>query len=249
MSMKFKITARVISHLGAELISSDEIAIYELVKNGFDAGSEIVDVSISYKVATSFVRDLQALVTNRAADEGGENLTPEFIQDLQTRIEKLASPNDFYCELTEKQIRTYAASIRNAKSPRHLISLLGRINSIEIVDQGEGMTKPEVEEYYFTIGTTHRQKQVEQLIQEGDTSRPPSGEKGIGRLSAMRLGHDLEMLTISDNSSDETFVYLNWRDFNRITETTASEIPVDVQTRKKSVTKAGTYICIYCIVK
>lgn len=245
MSMKFKITARVISQLGAELISSDEIAIYELVKNGFDAGSQIVEVSISYKVATSFVRDLQELVTERTADEGEENVTPEFIQDLQTHIKKLASPCDFYCELTEEQVRTYAASIQNAKSPRQLISLLGRINSIEIVDQGEGMTRSEVEDYYFTIGTTHRQKQVDQLIQQGDTSRPPSGEKGIGRLSAMRLGHDLEMRTISDNSPDEMFVYVNWRDFNRIAEIEASEIPVDVQTRKKSVTKAGTYICIY----
>ena len=57
MTMKFKITARVISHLGAELISSDEIAIYELVKNGFDAGSQVVEVSISYKVATIFIRE------------------------------------------------------------------------------------------------------------------------------------------------------------------------------------------------
>ena len=245
MTMKFKITARVISHLGAELISSDEIAIYELVKNGFDAGSQVVEVSISYKVATIFIRDMQGLVENRTSHDNEGDVPPELIQELQTRISQLASSCDFYCELTEEQVQAYAASIENAKSPRELISLLGRINSIEIVDQGEGMTKDEVEEYYFTIGTTHRQKQAEQLIEQGDASRPPSGEKGIGRLSAMRLGQDLEMLTISKDSPDETFVYVNWRDFNRITEAEASEIPVDVQTRKKSVTKAGTYICVY----
>lgn len=33
----FRITARTVLELGAELISSDIIAFYELIKNGFDA--------------------------------------------------------------------------------------------------------------------------------------------------------------------------------------------------------------------
>ncbi|WP_198361050.1 hypothetical protein [Stenotrophomonas sp. WZN-1] len=36
--------ARTILHLGRELITSDEIAINELVKNAFDAGSPNADV-------------------------------------------------------------------------------------------------------------------------------------------------------------------------------------------------------------
>ena len=36
----FKVSARTILELGSELISSDIIAFYELIKNGFDAGSE-----------------------------------------------------------------------------------------------------------------------------------------------------------------------------------------------------------------
>ena len=33
----FKVTARTVLELGSELISSDVIAFYELIKNGFDA--------------------------------------------------------------------------------------------------------------------------------------------------------------------------------------------------------------------
>jgi len=44
MSMHFK--ARVLLELGAELISSDAVAIYELVKNSLDAHSEDVDINI-----------------------------------------------------------------------------------------------------------------------------------------------------------------------------------------------------------
>ena len=35
----FKVSARTVLELGAELISSDIIAFYELVKDAFDAGS------------------------------------------------------------------------------------------------------------------------------------------------------------------------------------------------------------------
>ena len=35
----FKITARTVLELGSELISSDIIAFYEMIKNGVDAGT------------------------------------------------------------------------------------------------------------------------------------------------------------------------------------------------------------------
>jgi hypothetical protein len=42
--------------LGAELISSDAIAIYELVKNAFDADSEDVDVSFNTVIDAALAR-------------------------------------------------------------------------------------------------------------------------------------------------------------------------------------------------
>ena len=42
--MSFKISARTILHLGSELISSDAIAFYELIKNAFDAQSKRVKI-------------------------------------------------------------------------------------------------------------------------------------------------------------------------------------------------------------
>ena len=37
--MSFKVQARTLLQLGAELISSDAVALFELIKNAFDAGS------------------------------------------------------------------------------------------------------------------------------------------------------------------------------------------------------------------
>ena len=36
----FKVSARTVLELGSELISSDAIAFYELIKNGVDAGTK-----------------------------------------------------------------------------------------------------------------------------------------------------------------------------------------------------------------
>lgn len=44
--MSFKVLARTLLELGAELISSDDIAIYELVKNALDAQSPTVTIRL-----------------------------------------------------------------------------------------------------------------------------------------------------------------------------------------------------------
>ena len=42
----FKINARMLLELGAELISSDGVALYELIKNSVDAGAKTVKIQI-----------------------------------------------------------------------------------------------------------------------------------------------------------------------------------------------------------
>ncbi len=66
----FKVTARTILELGSELISSDIIAFYELIKNGFDAGSDR-GVEISFNIVLNL----------RAFKEHRHKLTQE-VNDL-----------------------------------------------------------------------------------------------------------------------------------------------------------------------
>ena len=62
------------------------------------------------------------------------------------------------------------------------------LNSISIRDTGEGMSFKDLKDIYLRIGTRHRRRQNEQ----GATNL---GDKGIGRLSAMRLGDLLRVET------------------------------------------------------
>ena len=59
--MSFKFAARTILELGKELISSDEVALYELIKNAVDAGSPRMEIIINVQMRHSDYRQVVAL--------------------------------------------------------------------------------------------------------------------------------------------------------------------------------------------
>lgn len=246
--MNFKVAARVVSQLGAELISSDEIAVYELVKNGFDARSPSVEVQINYRVSLWIVRHLQepVLVALRTLQLNSE--CPEDIQgDVIKRIEALATcvPKFQFCALTPHQINQLRGDVAKAKTCGEILRLMGKLNGIDIVDYGDGMDSGEVERYYLTIGTTHRLHEVEDIERSADAGWTPSGEKGIGRLSAMRLGRELEMYTVPRISDEAVMVSIHWREFDYRRDDDLGAIPISLETKPKGDTSSGTMLSIF----
>ncbi len=64
---------------------------------------------------------------------------------------------------------------------------------IEIEDDGLGMSNAIIDDVWCVVATPYRQMKPYQA--KGNKSRRASGEKGLGRLSAARLGTHLEMVT------------------------------------------------------
>lgn len=68
MAVQFKIAARALRQIGAELISSDEIALNELIKNSFDAGSPNVAIHfanpIPLSVTEGIIKQVQKGIIN-----------------------------------------------------------------------------------------------------------------------------------------------------------------------------------------
>ncbi|WP_205586865.1 hypothetical protein, partial [Pseudomonas aeruginosa] len=63
--MSFEVTARTILHLGADLITSDAVALYELIKNSIDARSTSgVDVDFEISIRESDYSALLDLALN-----------------------------------------------------------------------------------------------------------------------------------------------------------------------------------------
>src|SRR5262249_52959945 len=75
-----------------------------------------------------------------------------------------------------------------------MLEALALANRILISDHGTGMDAHDLDEYFLTIGTPHRLRDLEKGTATGN-GPIPTGEKGIGRLSMMRLGERVVIRT------------------------------------------------------
>ena len=217
--MAFRMTARTILQLGAELISSDSIAFYELIKNAFDADSRQVDINVYVRIEfAAYLRHRENILTGvYSSTYSLEACKQEIIHDLDP---------------TAPLINDFLAEIHSASSFPELARLLDEANFIEINDSGHGMSAEDLNEIYLTIGTHHRKKQLEERRLSTQTTgrsttsaRPILGEKGLGRLSVMRLGWRLRVDTTTTGEHFWNRLEVNWRAFAD-EEALVGDIPV-----------------------
>lgn len=93
---------------------------------------------------------------------------------------------------------------------------------IRVSDDGDGMTENDIDTKWLRIGFSHKKSEKS----SNKKNRRKTGEKGIGRLSADRLGEILEIKT----KTSDTDVYglrINWESFNQ-DGLEISDIPIDV---------------------
>lgn len=246
MNVNFRVSARVIAQLGAELISSDEVAIFELVKNGFDAGSKSVEVSIWFRASVTIISHLQQPLIEEAKKHGFASECPVFVRNcvLQRISEIPEIAKGHFCIMSPHDIQRLAEVVTECRDLRSAIRAIGKVNSIEVLDGGTGMSGNDVQQYYLTIGTTHRLRQVEAIQRQNGSQDVPAGEKGIGRLSAMRLGSELEMLTITAKSDSAIHLGINWREFLFRRDDELQTVPVHYEAKPGNNDPSGTLITI-----
>jgi HSP90 family molecular chaperone len=68
-----------------------------------------------------------------------------------------------------------------------------KVPYLEILDNGSGMDRVTLEDAWCVVATPYRQKNP--ISAKGKKVRRTSGAKGLGRLSAARLGKSIDMLT------------------------------------------------------
>jgi len=218
----FKVTARTILELGSELISSDAIAFYELIKNGIDAGSKN-GVTINFDIVMGR-RDYQESKSQILRATGGDDdslglddLKEELLGKLNTEAEKLWG--------------NASELIEEADSYETLLSALDEIddlNSITISDTGSGMSLKELDTVFLVIGTSSRKSEIDAAIAGGKSHSPFLGEKGIGRLSAMRLGDRLSVRTTKTSNNYYSRIDIDWSEFDD-----ASKMVEDIDVKPK----------------
>ena len=85
--------------------------------------------------------------------------------------------------------------------------------TIEILDDGCGMTPQIVTDVWLEIGTDYKEKMTEdsQMRKTTRFGRIRLGEKGIGRLGVHRLGQYVQLVTKSKDSNMEVCLTIDWR--------------------------------------
>ena len=205
----FKICARTVLELGAELISSDVIAFYELIKNAFDAASP-TGAEIHFEVT---LRRNDYLKFRQRAFEGSAD-----INRLKSEI-----TNALHRSAPQDSLNRFRKAVQGAETLAEFVDALDHAyvveNRIVVSDRGTGMSQQDLIDNYLVIGTASRKRAIDTALSEytGENGRAPYlGEKGIGRLSAMRLGDRLTVETAQKKDKRLNVLKINWSDFNNL---------------------------------
>ncbi|UXN67934.1 ATP-binding protein (plasmid) [Devosia neptuniae] len=241
--MNFRIAARTILHLGAELISSDGVALYELIKNSYDAKSPNAQIAVVMSLSRGVQRDVLAGIdafreAERVPAGAGPQQTERHLID---RLKVLCLKGIIDSAPNAAQTRDAIAGAISLDTLKHVVQ---EANWISIADQGTGMSLVTLDEAFLTIGTRSKQRQKDDdTVAMGTTLL---GEKGIGRLSAMRLGDHLRVLTATTEDEHWNELKIDWSDFDHSSDDVLEDIPIapKVDGAKLPPGSSGTQITI-----
>ena len=146
--MAFRVAARTILELGAELISSDSVAIYEIVKNAIDAQSPDgvsleLCVTLPHNHYVDILADLDSAISRKAESEA-----PGILASINAAILNSAPPDRRQSFLKELEGATTLKDIKAGLRRGYESN-----NWIEFRDSGHGMSKKDLLEAYLLIGT------------------------------------------------------------------------------------------------
>jgi signal transduction histidine kinase len=198
----FRVAARTLLHLGRELITSDEIAINELIKNSFDAGSSTVTVRLICPVPRELIISLIDTMTTST------QIFKKTLEFCCTSLKESIGRRS----IGEKALEGFQETLlqlSRAKDVKHAVSLLETINFVEVADSGCGISEGDILPVFLTVGTDFKVGRL-----------PPTGvdeylgNKGIGRLAMMRLGDRAHVETWVAGAPSAASVEFDWRVFN-----------------------------------
>ena len=235
--MAFKVAARTILQLGSELISSDSIAFYELIKNGFDAGSDRVEINFLVRISGDDWDDCYVALTNvEERANRGEQISIQATREmLLERLDRSAT-----------DVASLIEEIELASTIEDLRSAFQRANTITVRDSGSGMSLPTLRDAFLTIGTRYQRVERERA-EMPSSGRVILGDKGVGRLSAMRLGSQMLVETTQETEPSWHELRIDWEAFSHDSDLLLSDIPVSPTEgkRKDDHNVGGTEVHIW----
>ncbi len=175
--ISFRVSARTARLIGRENIASSKGAIIELVKNAYDADSPICIVFFDNKFL-----ELPDVIEKEDIVKIGKKIEIENLNKVYDRVGKRFEIKNNATESEKQQLQKE----------------MSKLNTLYIIDAGEGMTQQVIKNNWMTIGTDN--KAVDIFTKNG---RIKAGAKGIGRFALDKLGDSTEMITFFDGKIED----------------------------------------------
>lgn len=187
------------------------------MKNSYDAGSERVEIEITNVFSHRSLRNTMARIDSAMAQLGTAAIDEsETVSGLVLEISRLVDQ-----EAPEVRAREFRDGVAQAGTLAELRQRLQQsfeqANRIEVSDTGEGMSLEDLAKDFLTIGTRSRLE---------NSPRHYVGGKGIGRLSAMRLGDHLTVISSRAGDTHLSRLDIDWRLFSHDSSASLEEIPI-----------------------
>jgi signal transduction histidine kinase len=226
---KFDVAARTLIHLGSELITSDEIAIHELIKNSFDAGSSRVSINFMVLFSLELIESCRKVLSVKNPIK---NPIDETIELINEEVSAGLS------EVTKNYFESILEQLEKSDTNEIAIQVIENANYIEILDSGSGMSRKLLDEVFLRVGTDYKVKNTSSPMKD----RVILGNKGIGRLAMMKLGHCAYVETWIAEATTSESINFNWREFEDPNKSISDvEFPISTQP-KPTISKSGTLI-------
>jgi signal transduction histidine kinase len=148
----------------------------------------------------------------------GEELNPSPDQSIIELVKNAYDANAHECVI----------SIQNTSQPG---------GSIKIEDDGDGMDSHTIENGWLVLGSSEKNKTTVTRL-----NRIPTGNKGLGRLAALRMGKIVKLTSRPRSEPDiEYKLSINWKDFD--TAVLVEDIDLEIgQSTRGTIKNDGTLI-------
>jgi signal transduction histidine kinase len=138
--------------------------------------------------------------------------------------------------------RSVTVSIDTRVSPGEDSSFPEARGVIVVDDSGEGMGADAIESGWLLISSSRKRAMKDAGLVTAKHKRTPLGDKGLGRLSAQRLGDNLEIYTRPVGAPTELYVGVHWPDF--LSAERLRQVPVRMREIVPPTRKEGTRLVV-----
>ncbi|WP_100182683.1 sensor histidine kinase [Candidatus Nitrosotenuis aquarius] len=198
-SLKYSVSGRLTKLLGRESVSTDEAALFELVKNSYDA--DATKVIVKFENIDSFQKEYKKL----------EKIYSEILSALR------ASKTSLSLDEIERLIQNDPKYLEQ----EHIVNELMKKTKILITDNGNGMTIDQIQNKWMKIGVSKEQHEI--LTSKG---RRVVGEKGVGRFAVEKLSNKVTLRSRPRNYNQTIMFTCDWSEFERAKNLTDVKIPI-----------------------